>query len=214
VAQAGGAESGPSGRSRRMTAWKWTAPRRWYSATLAYDTSATRQAEGRTETSAPAARIAPLHQRSCPLPSSRPQPGRRPWQPPRRPGGHVAHDGSTHPLRGPTRARRAHGLRTEHTKTHSQHRHQLTPLTPHAQGSTPRPRKRRPCQPQRQGGSLRSPRAARPPAGPALLSPPRSIPAGARAAFMAISRLISEKGRRESDPIRVQHDDRFGIMTR
>ncbi len=33
-----------------------------------------------------------------------------------------------------------------------------------------------------QGGSLRSPRAARPPAGPALLSPPRSSPAGARTA--------------------------------
>lgn len=33
-----------------------------------------------------------------------------------------------------------------------------------------------------QGGSLRSPRAARSPAGPALLSPPRSSPAGARAA--------------------------------
>ncbi|MFD5661382.1 5-formyltetrahydrofolate cyclo-ligase [Streptomyces hirsutus] len=45
-----------------------------------------------------------------------------------------------------------------------------------------------------QGGSLRSPRAARPPAGPALLSPPRSSPAGTRAARTAISRLTSEKG--------------------
>lgn len=45
-----------------------------------------------------------------------------------------------------------------------------------------------------QGGSLRSPRAARPPAGPALLSPPRSNPAGARAARTAISRLMPEKG--------------------
>lgn len=40
-----------------------------------------------------------------------------------------------------------------------------------------------------QGGSLRSPRAARAPAGPALLSPPRSSPAGARAARTAISHL-------------------------
>ncbi|MFF9221341.1 hypothetical protein [Streptomyces viridosporus] len=32
-------------------------------------------------------------------------------------------------------------------------------------------------------GSLRSPRTARPPAGPALQSPPRSSPAGARAAL-------------------------------
>lgn len=45
-----------------------------------------------------------------------------------------------------------------------------------------------------QGGSLRSPRAARPPAGPALLSPPRSSPAGARAVLKACSRLIPEKG--------------------
>jgi hypothetical protein len=44
-----------------------------------------------------------------------------------------------------------------------------------------------------QGGSLHSPRAARPPAGPALLSPPRSSPAGVRAAHSAISRLRSEK---------------------
>jgi hypothetical protein len=27
--------------SRRMTAWKWTAPRRWNSATFAYDTRTT-----------------------------------------------------------------------------------------------------------------------------------------------------------------------------
>ncbi|MFF1742131.1 UTRA domain-containing protein [Streptomyces mirabilis] len=39
-----------------------------------------------------------------------------------------------------------------------------------------------------QAGSLRSPRAARPPAGPALLSPPRSSPTSARAARTAISR--------------------------
>jgi hypothetical protein len=45
-----------------------------------------------------------------------------------------------------------------------------------------------------QGGSLRSPRAARPPAGPALLSPPRFSPAGARAARMAISHLTPDKG--------------------
>ncbi len=38
VAQAGGAVVGPAGPSRRMTAWKWTTPRRWYSATLAYET--------------------------------------------------------------------------------------------------------------------------------------------------------------------------------
>ncbi len=44
-----------------------------------------------------------------------------------------------------------------------------------------------------QGGSLRSPRAARPPAGPALMSPPRSSPAGARAALTAISRLMPDK---------------------
>lgn len=43
-----------------------------------------------------------------------------------------------------------------------------------------------------QGGSLRSPRAARPPAGPALLSPPRSSPAAVRAAHTAISRLTLE----------------------
>ncbi|GAA5008117.1 hypothetical protein GCM10025734_49890 [Kitasatospora paranensis] len=30
----GGGESGPVGPSMRITAWKWTAPRRWYSATL------------------------------------------------------------------------------------------------------------------------------------------------------------------------------------
>ena len=35
VAQAGGASAGPAGPSRRMMAWKWTTPRRWYSATLA-----------------------------------------------------------------------------------------------------------------------------------------------------------------------------------
>ncbi len=35
VAQAGGSVAGPSGPSRRMMAWKWTTPRRWYSATLA-----------------------------------------------------------------------------------------------------------------------------------------------------------------------------------
>ena len=35
VAQAGGAVVGPAGPSRRMMAWKWTTPRRWYSATLA-----------------------------------------------------------------------------------------------------------------------------------------------------------------------------------
>src|SRR4051812_5770261 len=45
-----------------------------------------------------------------------------------------------------------------------------------------------------QGGSLRSPRAARPPAGPALLSPPRSSPADARAALKVCSRLMSENG--------------------
>ena len=44
-----------------------------------------------------------------------------------------------------------------------------------------------------QGGSLRSPRAARPPAEPALLSPPRSSPAGARAALKACSRLMRKK---------------------
>ena len=35
VAQAGGAVGGPAGPSRRTMAWKWTTPRRWYSATLA-----------------------------------------------------------------------------------------------------------------------------------------------------------------------------------
>ena len=35
VAQAGGAVVDPEGPSRRMTAWRWTTPRRWYSATLA-----------------------------------------------------------------------------------------------------------------------------------------------------------------------------------
>ena len=35
VAQVGGASAGPAGPSRRMMAWKWTTPRRWYSATLA-----------------------------------------------------------------------------------------------------------------------------------------------------------------------------------
>lgn len=44
-----------------------------------------------------------------------------------------------------------------------------------------------------QGGSLRSPRAARPPAGPALLSPPRSSPADGRAALTALRRLLPEK---------------------
>src|SRR2546421_11361329 len=38
VAQAGGAVPGPVGPSRRMIAWKWTTPRRWYSATLAKET--------------------------------------------------------------------------------------------------------------------------------------------------------------------------------
>ena len=32
VAQGGGAAVGPPGPSRRMMAWKWTTPRRWYSA--------------------------------------------------------------------------------------------------------------------------------------------------------------------------------------
>jgi hypothetical protein len=45
-----------------------------------------------------------------------------------------------------------------------------------------------------QGGSLRSPHAARPPAGPALLPPSRSSPAGVRAALTAISHLMTEKG--------------------
>jgi hypothetical protein len=35
VTQAGGASAGPAGPSSRMMAWKWTTPRRWYSATLA-----------------------------------------------------------------------------------------------------------------------------------------------------------------------------------
>lgn len=34
-AHGGGVVSAPSGPSRRMTAWKWTAPRFWYSATFA-----------------------------------------------------------------------------------------------------------------------------------------------------------------------------------
>src|ERR1022692_2723313 len=38
VAQAGGDVAGPPGPSRRMTAWKWTTPRHWYSATLANET--------------------------------------------------------------------------------------------------------------------------------------------------------------------------------
>ena len=38
VAQVGGAEVGPVGPSSRMMAWKWTTPRRWYSATLAKET--------------------------------------------------------------------------------------------------------------------------------------------------------------------------------
>ncbi|WFB88864.1 GntR family transcriptional regulator [Streptomyces sp. B146] len=45
-----------------------------------------------------------------------------------------------------------------------------------------------------QGGSFRSPRAARPPAGPALLPSSRSSPAGARAARTEISYLRPEKG--------------------
>jgi hypothetical protein len=43
VAQPGGAALPPSGPSRRMTTWKWTAPRRWYSATLANETRACRR---------------------------------------------------------------------------------------------------------------------------------------------------------------------------
>ncbi len=35
VAQAGGVLPGPVDPSRRMTAWKWTWPRFWYSATFA-----------------------------------------------------------------------------------------------------------------------------------------------------------------------------------
>jgi hypothetical protein len=35
VAQAGGVSAGPEGPSSLMMAWKWTTPRRWYSATLA-----------------------------------------------------------------------------------------------------------------------------------------------------------------------------------
>jgi len=38
VAQAGGVAPGPLEPSRRMMAWKWTTPRRWYSATLAKET--------------------------------------------------------------------------------------------------------------------------------------------------------------------------------
>ena len=44
------------------------------------------------------------------------------------------------------------------------------------------------------GGSLRSASAARPPGRPALRSPPRSSPAGVRAARSAIGRLMLEKG--------------------
>lgn len=33
--QPGGGAVGPPGPSKRMTAWKWTPPRRWCSATLA-----------------------------------------------------------------------------------------------------------------------------------------------------------------------------------
>ena len=40
VAQAGGGVLPPPGPSMRMTAWKWTAPRFWYSATLAKETRA------------------------------------------------------------------------------------------------------------------------------------------------------------------------------
>lgn len=47
-----------------------------------------------------------------------------------------------------------------------------------------------------QGGLLRSPRAARPPAGPALLSPPRSRPAGARAAHNDQALAVREGVRR------------------
>jgi hypothetical protein len=38
VAHAGGGVVGPLGPSSRMIAWKWTPPRRWYSATLAKET--------------------------------------------------------------------------------------------------------------------------------------------------------------------------------
>jgi hypothetical protein len=38
VAQVGGVVEGPAGPSSRMMAWKWTTPRRWYSATLANET--------------------------------------------------------------------------------------------------------------------------------------------------------------------------------
>jgi hypothetical protein len=38
VTQAGGSEPGPVEPSRRMIAWKWTTPQRWYSATLAKET--------------------------------------------------------------------------------------------------------------------------------------------------------------------------------
>jgi len=34
----GGTAVGPAGPSSRMIAWKWTMPRRWYSATLAKET--------------------------------------------------------------------------------------------------------------------------------------------------------------------------------
>ncbi len=74
--------------------------------------------------------------------------------------------------------------------------HQLGPNCQASPGIGQHPTRPTELQPslQVQGGSLRSPRAARPPAGPALLSPPRSSPAGARAARRAISRLRSEKG--------------------
>ncbi len=41
VASGGGGVLLPSGLSRRMTAWKWTRPRFWYSATLAKETRST-----------------------------------------------------------------------------------------------------------------------------------------------------------------------------
>ena len=37
MAQEGGGVVGPAEPSSRMMAWKWTTPRRWYSATLAYE---------------------------------------------------------------------------------------------------------------------------------------------------------------------------------
>ena len=40
MAQAGAGVSGPSGPSMRMTAWKWTAPRFWNSATFPNETRA------------------------------------------------------------------------------------------------------------------------------------------------------------------------------